>query len=467
MTNISQEFIENLVRENDQTEELSQINADSQINATIISTEKESTKSTLEKAHPIATPLENKSSIIKACLNCNKRHRKCNRTQPICGPCVIRGLKCQWHSENLPVKNSIETLQENLASETQKMNLKRKNNENNGLDELSKALQTETSAMKESQAIPQKRKVSNSCSSTRKIASKKQCNVSNPNRPLKGLDEKLQFRIPSIKSISQYHIPSTYNQLLTSPLGFYPLLSSLNIDTTALELYEYVKIKYDPIELLSCLKVFMEMDSNKINLEIIKILTFQIIENINCFQISLVDQLIDCCVNIYKYQTHHHKDSIGIINFKNQCCTKIMRKLSSLDVVLFHEALLTSICLYLKILISLMDLNYSFLKRYSKHAFMEFYINERYNFTASTKARTIKSLIKEFKYDVESLKRVIKGLFKRLITFKPNVLKINENKLNKYKQLHIFIDASLIIINDIDLLKCFKNLKLEWIHKSW
>lgn len=201
MTNISQEFIENLVRENDQTEELSQINADSQINATIISTEKESTKSTLEKAHPIATPLENKSSIIKACLNCNKRHRKCNRTQPICGPCVIRGLKCQWHSENLPVKNSIETLQENLASETQKMNLKRKNNENNGLDELSKPLQTETSAMKESQAIPQKRKVSNSCSSTRKIASKKQCNVSNPNRPLKGLDEKLQFRIPSIKSI--------------------------------------------------------------------------------------------------------------------------------------------------------------------------------------------------------------------------------------------------------------------------
>lgn len=245
------------------------------------------------------------------------------------------------------------------------------------------------------------------------------------------------------------------------------MLSSLNIDTTALELYEYVKIKYDPIELLSCLKVFMEMDSNKINLEIIKILTFQIIENINCFQISLVDQLIDCCVNIYKYQTHHHKDSIGIINFKNQCCTKIMRKLSSLDVVLFHEALLTSICLYLKILISLMDLNYSFLKRYSKHAFMEFYINERYNFTASTKARTIKSLIKEFKYDVESLKRVIKGLFKRLITFKPNVLKINENKLNKYKQLQIFIDASLIIINDIDLLKCFKNLKLEWIHKSW
>lgn len=241
----------------------------------------------------------------------------------------------------------------------------------------------------------------------------------------------------------------------------------MNIDTTALELYEYVKIKYDPMDLLNCLKVFMEMDSNKINLGIIKILTFQIIENINCFQISLVDQLIDCCVNIYKYQTHHHKDPIGIINFKNQCCVKIMRRLSSLDVVLFHEALLTSICLYLKILISLMDLNYSFLKKYSKHAFMEFYTTERYYFTASTKARTIKSLIKEFKYDVESLKRVIKGLFKKLMTFKPNVVKINENKLNKYKQLQIFIDASLIIINDIDLLKCFKNLKLEWIHKSW
>lgn len=198
LTNIFKEFIENFVCENGLIEELSQIDADSQINATIISTEKESTER-LEKAHPIVTPLENKSSIIKACLNCNKRHRKCNKAQPICGPCFIRGLKFQWHSENPPVKNSVEILKENLASEPHKMSLKRKDNENNSLDELAKVPQTGTSNTNESQVIPQKRKVSNSCSSTRKPTSKKQCNVSIPSH--KDSDEKLQFRIPSIKSI--------------------------------------------------------------------------------------------------------------------------------------------------------------------------------------------------------------------------------------------------------------------------
>lgn len=171
----------------------------SQINATTISTEKESTERSLEEAHSIVTHSENKSSTIKACLNCNKRHRKCDKTQPICGPCLIRGLKCQWNSENPPVKNSVEALEENFASESHKLSLKRKDNENNNLDELSRASQTETSDKNESQVIPQKRKISNSCSSTRKPTSKKQCKISNP--PLKDSDEKLQFRIPTIKSI--------------------------------------------------------------------------------------------------------------------------------------------------------------------------------------------------------------------------------------------------------------------------
>lgn len=266
------------------------------------------------------------------------------------------------------------------------------------------------------------------------------------------------------------------------------MFNKLNIDLSSLEIYDYIKIDSNPIELLNCLKILIQMKANELNLNLIKIITFQILMNMNNnnndYEIIL-KLIITCLFNIYKYQ-FHHKDSLKFINLKNNFILKILLKLfENCDEIQFYKnynLLLKITCEYIKILINNLSSksnsssksnNFNkFQQKYSKHAFIQIFIKERINFPISKKYSSINCFLKKnLNLNIQSLKLFIKKLFKLIKFFKPNLNGNFNNKIqfnyNYYKSYQYFIQSSLIIINDVELLKFFKNLKIDWIDKSW
>lgn len=214
----------------------------------------------------------------------------------------------------------------------------------------------------------------------------------------------------------------------------------------------------------------MEMQSNKVNMKIIKIVAFQIIMNIerDKSNLSIVDLLTSSMFNIYKYQIQRC-DSKKIIEIKFLYIKKIWKQLfqscsNDDEYYKLFEILMIKTCEYMKIYISLTVPDELLFKSKEK-AYITLYLMNRILFKYDhSKRAIIRGYLKENKYSEGCFKQLIKMFFRLIDEFK-----FNDNTPfdDRYSDLQIFIESSLIIINDQYLLKSFKKLKLDWIHKSW
>lgn len=212
------------------------------------------------------------------------------------------------------------------------------------------------------------------------------------------------------------------------------------------------------------------MESNKVNLKLIKIVSFQIIMNINGPNysiLSIMNLLTNAMFNIYKYQTQR-KDCAKIIEFKFNYIKRIFKGLfqscsNDEEYHKFFEMVMIKTCEYMKLYINITVPDELLFKRHEK-AFAYFYLKSRYQFKFDNNKRTlIINYFKDNKYTKKNFKQLLLMFYKLINEFKP----MDSSFDKKYYDLQTFIESSLIIINDPYLLKNFKKLKLDWIHKSW